>query len=86
MLNVNLRTLDKDAGWKLFNTPLKTVISYLQSFPDNAVLVEDVDPYNGEIEGCSVVIQSTPEELDRIKKYNMLRDLAEELGYKVMLP
>ena len=32
--------LDRDASWKIVGAPLKTVISYLQSLPEDAQIVQ----------------------------------------------
>jgi hypothetical protein len=32
--------LDRDAAWKIVGVPLKTVISYLQSLPEDAKIVQ----------------------------------------------
>lgn len=33
--------LDRDATWKIVGVPLKTVISYLQSLPPEAMIMQD---------------------------------------------
>jgi len=45
--------LDRDATWKILHTPLSNVISYLQSMPKTAEIVED---YNGNSDNMELIV------------------------------